>query len=137
MSALVKLEERQRDAIERGLCKCLCGRPRSSHSLYADYGRCRQRAYRLKLDAEASDRGVQTSTTLARLREHPHGTAGPGSRNGDAQIDRKRPRRRNRSDVRIGLPRLERAARELLGETQTRRLLDLVLTEQQRKAAGR
>jgi len=91
--------------------------------LYADYERCRQRAYRRKVEAEAQDRGVVTTPSLAAMRETAPSITGTGSRNGDAQIARKAPRRRHPSDVRVSLPRLERVAREVLSEAKARELL--------------
>lgn len=139
MSAVRRLEEQQEQAVQRGMCKCLCGRPRAASSDYDDWASCRHRAHRALVRARAQDSGLDatSSLSLAAVDRLASRTVPTGQRRRDAQIGRKAPRRRKPSDVRVGIPRLEQVARDLLGPRRARELVDAVLSERQRKAVPR
>jgi hypothetical protein len=59
-------------------CACGCGEPVTPGSAYAHTDRCRQRAYRQKVEAEAEQQGVPSRVNLAVL------STGTGLRNADA-----------------------------------------------------
>jgi hypothetical protein len=99
----VNVEQLQQERAERGLCGCGCGeslKGRSARSLYLD-ARCRQRAYRERLNAAAEAAGVPAHLSLETIRA----ATPPGDRNGDAQTRRQAPPRR-RTELRVSYRKL-------------------------------
>lgn len=97
-------------------CVCGCGRPRQPGSKYADYERCRQRAYKKRVRAAAEAAGVETRLSLERL----EGSTSTGSRSGYASAARKRPQTRSpRTGVSVYFrdPAIVRAVLPLLDRT--------------------
>jgi hypothetical protein len=98
MSALAQLRVAQSQAVEAGMCRCLCGLPRAVSGDYFDWGRCRKRADRAKVAAEASDAGLpgRSSLSVAVVRKVASSHTPTGERPRDAKNRRKGPQRPRR-----------------------------------------
>ena len=96
--ARVKAEQERRE--QAGRCPCGCGHTPAAGSKYAVRDRCRMRAYRQRLHAEAQDRGAPAKLSLGVLRD-----GGSESRNRDGQNARPRPQRRRAPELRISFRR--------------------------------
>jgi hypothetical protein len=72
-------------------CPCGCGRSPLPKRKYADYERCRQRAYKQRVKTVAEARGLETRLSLKRL----EGATRTGGRSGYAENGRKAHRKRS------------------------------------------
>jgi hypothetical protein len=133
-TAVERVEQLQRERIEKGLCGCPCGEPRiglSGQSLYLNE-RHKQRAYRERVNAAAEASGVPASLTLKAAR----GSTPTRRGNGDAQ--KAATRREKRSpELRVSYLKLA-AAIDALGPDASvedmRAAIDGLLTAKQRAA---
>jgi hypothetical protein len=121
-----------------GKCACGCGDEAPAGSAYAHLDRCRQRAYRERVKAEAKAAGIDSPGSLRAIR----GSRTTSARNGDAQ---RRPRKpREGISIYLPTPLLAERVQEVLGyaienegQGDLRPALDAVLKARRRRASRR
>lgn len=110
-------------------CACGCGRPPRIGSRYADYERCRQRAYRGRVRAAAIEAGLPASLSL-------RAATTAQSRNGDAQTAARTRQKRNRMrkpSLRVSYLKAVAAVTPYVGSTERAEfILAPLLTDRQR-----